>query len=832
MLRDCFIFFFLFVIGIGIVTSAIRVPRARLRVGVMATDDTVQRTGHVHGGVLYMSNLVSVLASFDDVDVFILAQSCARPNASDPTVVHRRELFEQTSATRVDLDDDRYEFVVKIRDNEFRGRICRSVAAKDRFQARVLPLFVGVLGLDVLLIRSQQLLAANASRPWVRMPSVMHLFSASTSDLFGRAWIVYMNSFLDSNASARARLNEWVKKRNYRVLFQEPGRAEFAESALGDSFRSSVVWAPSIAPIRSIDDMRAKVHPRGSRPLTVCYFGSVNANRYLNNDLVLGFAAARKRLPLGQLRMILIETTPLLRSLPLTPKLLQDVDYRAGPIPHTDALELYRTQCDLGVRGNEQRHSGGLATKLIEMAAFGIPTIVNPVPVNIDVYGAAYPYYWSYENSTEAITALLVRAVNDADEFDSAARRAVRAVAPYTFDALRARMAPWIDAGASRRRSRRDCDRRAAQRSQGGGHRRRDAAARRRVCHRHHSLGPARGERDERRSVRRAAPRAAALAHRVAPAEPCARGANRAHRRRARSAPARHSPQFVLALGDVTTTVATARAGRRVGAVVVHYEGGLRCDDPNMPEEINRREADALSDVVMTTEESANANLAREPAMRGKAVSYVGNVMIDTIVANRKRAESACNDSVLARFGAARRAFVLVTVHRQANVNDPFPLAQVVDVLDACIDAGFKLLFAAHPRTLDRLASSPSLRARVNALARDNQLTIMQALPYLTFLGLMDAAGAVLTDSGGVQEETSFLGVPCVTLRNATERPSTLTHGTNALAPIAEPYAVVRALREQMRRWPRSANAAAPTIPLWDGRASERIADWFFNEVQ
>jgi len=290
-------------------------------------------------------------------------------------------------------------------------------------------------------------------------------------------------------------------------------------------------------------------------------------------------------------------------------------------------------------------------------------------------------------------------------------------------------------------------------------------------------------------------------------------------------------PQFVLALGDTTTTVATVRAGRRVGVIVVRYDGGLRCNDPNMPEEINRREADALSDVLVTTEESASANLAREPAMRGKPVAYVGNVMIDTIATNRERAAAACNDSVLARFGADRHEFVLVTVHQQTNVNDSAQLAQVVGVLEACASAGFKLLFAAHPRTRERLASSAPLSARVTALA-DSGVVTVGALPYLMFLGLMDAAGAVLTDSGGVQEETSFLGVPCVTLRNATERPSTLTHGTNVLAPIADPHAVVQALREQMRRWPRSANAAAPTIPLWDGKASERIADWFLSQVQ
>jgi UDP-N-acetylglucosamine 2-epimerase (non-hydrolysing) len=282
--------------------------------------------------------------------------------------------------------------------------------------------------------------------------------------------------------------------------------------------------------------------------------------------------------------------------------------------------------------------------------------------------------------------------------------------------------------------------------------------------------------------------------------------------------------RFVLALGDVTTTVAAARAGRRVGATVVHYEGGLRCTFLNMPEERNRREADLLSDVVLTTEESANANLASEPAMRGKEVVFVGNVMIDTIVARRSAARLS---GTLAQFDVRRREFVVVTMHRQANVDDPVVLEQVVQMLEACSAAGFKLLLATHPRTSSKIDVA-GLRPRLDRLA-DRGLVNVGALSYVKFLALLDAASAVLTDSGGVQEESSFLGVPCVTLRNDTERPITVDRGTNVLAPIGEPELVVSLLRSQIVKW---SNAPPPHIDLWDGRASERMADWFLEAVK
>jgi hypothetical protein len=400
-------------------------------------------------GVLYMSNLISVLSSFADVGVFTLSHSCLTPaKMNDSTIQHRNDLFQRPNVVRIDMSELKY--VRRSPDApHFNGRNCLA-SRSELFQAWMLPIFFRNLGLDVLLFRAQQLRPmSNNNDTGVRifMPAVTRLLSTQQPEASipsGRAWIVYMNSFLDSNANVTDQLSSWVVQRQHRVLFQEKGQVQFAVNALG-SFNSSVLWAPPIGAVRNLDNTRPKVHPRGARPLTLCYIGSVMGNRYLSNDLVLGFAKARQRLSPGQLQMILIESTAAFRSMSLTPDLLHDVDYRAGAIPHTAALELYRTRCDLGVRGIEQHASGSLGTKIFEMAAFGIPTIVNPVPVNTDVYGPTYPYYWSYGNETESMAALLVRAATDPDEFDYAARSAVQAAIPYTFDALRSRIEPWIE---------------------------------------------------------------------------------------------------------------------------------------------------------------------------------------------------------------------------------------------------------------------------------------------------------------------------------------------------------------------------------------------------
>jgi glycosyltransferase involved in cell wall biosynthesis len=427
----------------------------RLRIGVFATDDTIDAIGHVHGGVLYMANLVSVLTSFERVDIILLSQSCLKQkSAKHETVAHRRALFELPNVTRVDLDDASFDFVRNMHNApQFNGSLCSrayNYSHYDEFHARVLPSFFESLNLDVLLVRSQRLRWINASTtapPQVLMPKVMRLFQAQPPGPHiphGRAWIVYMNSFLEKNLTVQTQLANWVKRRGHRLLFQEHSQVRFAEQKLSflDNLPSKLIWIPPMAPASAL---RAKVHPRGARPLTLCYVGNVNGNRYLSNDMVLGFAEARKRLPAGQLRMILVENRPAGRTMRLTPELRRDIEYRGSAIPHAEALELYRNSCDLGVRGSQESHAGGVATKVIEMAAFGIPSIVNPMPTNAELYGDAYPYFWSYSNSTAALAEILVRAATNADEYDNAARIAVQAVMPYTFESLRTRIAPWIE---------------------------------------------------------------------------------------------------------------------------------------------------------------------------------------------------------------------------------------------------------------------------------------------------------------------------------------------------------------------------------------------------
>jgi hypothetical protein len=274
---------------------ALRVPRPQLRIGVFATDGSVDLRGHVHGGVLYMSNLISVLSSFADVGVFVLSRSClsAAQLLSDETMQHRYDLFHRPNVTRIDLSDLRT--VRQARDAPpLNGRICGISPNSEKLQSLVLPLFFRNLSLDVLLFRTQRLRPmSNNSATVVRvlMPTVTSLLSTPEASIpNGRAWIVYMNSHIDSNANFTAQLSRWVVQRQHRVLFQETGQVQFAVNALG-SFNSSVLWAPPIGAVRNLDNTRPKVHPRGARPLThLLLWQRQRGIVYLSNDLVLGFA--------------------------------------------------------------------------------------------------------------------------------------------------------------------------------------------------------------------------------------------------------------------------------------------------------------------------------------------------------------------------------------------------------------------------------------------------------------------------------------------------------------------------------------------------------------
>ena len=270
-------------------------------------------------------------------------------------------------------------------------------------------------------------------------------------------------------------------------------------------------------------------------------------------------------------------------------------------------------------------------------------------------------------------------------------------------------------------------------------------------------------------------------------------------------------PELVLVVGDVNSTLATALVAAKRHVPVAHVEAGLRSGDRAMPEELNRLCTDALSDLLFVTEQSGLDNLRREGVLDEK-VHFVGNVMIDSLVAALPKARAT---GAVERLGLTPQGFVLMTMHRPSNVDAEAPLREVVRLLQA-LAARLPIVLPLHPRTagnLDRFG----LR---DALAATGGLHLVEPLGYLDFLGLMEAASAVVTDSGGIQEETTFLGVPCVTLRENTERPVTVTLGTNELAPLDADHVAAR-----LDAILSGEEGEGEVPPLWDGHAATRIAD-------
>jgi len=264
-------------------------------------------------------------------------------------------------------------------------------------------------------------------------------------------------------------------------------------------------------------------------------------------------------------------------------------------------------------------------------------------------------------------------------------------------------------------------------------------------------------------------------------------------------------PDVVLVYGDVNSTVAAALVAAKLLIPLGHVEAGLRSFDRTMPEELNRVVTDALADWLFTPSADANENLAREGIPQSK-IRFVGNVMIDTLVRFLPRAEAPKELRGLDRYA-------LVTLHRPSNVDDPAMLARIMKALEE-VASHLPVIFPVHPRTRRRLAElgfEPEAR---------NGLQLSSPLSYLEFLGLQRGAALVVTDSGGIQEETTFLGVPCLTLRKNTERPVTVTQGTNKLLG-EEPERILpeaRAILEGGRK-----QGCVPD--RWDGQAARRIAE-------
>jgi len=271
-----------------------------------------------------------------------------------------------------------------------------------------------------------------------------------------------------------------------------------------------------------------------------------------------------------------------------------------------------------------------------------------------------------------------------------------------------------------------------------------------------------------------------------------------------------HRPQWVVVVGDVNSTIACGLVAKKLGIGLAHVEAGLRSFDRSMPEELNRLLTDAISDLLFVSEPSGLENLRREgiPADR---IHFVGNVMIDTLRANLAHAERS---PVLAEMGLEPRGYNVVTLHRPSNVDDAGTFAGIAGALDA-IQQDLPTVFPMHPRTV---ANLPRL-GLAERFAGMKHLRIVKPLGYLDFLKLMASAAVVLTDSGGIQEETTILGVWCLTLRENTERPVTVTHGTNTVVGT-DPDEILRAYRACRGR-----TVGERRVPeKWDGRAAERIA--------
>ena len=276
-------------------------------------------------------------------------------------------------------------------------------------------------------------------------------------------------------------------------------------------------------------------------------------------------------------------------------------------------------------------------------------------------------------------------------------------------------------------------------------------------------------------------------------------------------------PDVVVVVGDVNSTIACGLVAVKMGVKLAHVEAGLRSRDRTMPEEVNRVLTDAISDLLFCTEESGVDNLRQEGISDDK-IFLVGNVMIDTLLSNRARAEVS---NVLETMELRPGAYAVLTLHRPSNVNDAATLRGIVDALEV-IQRDLPIVFPIHPRTRKALDSG-SLTQRMDAMPN---MRMTAPLGYLDFLKLLSNAKVVLTDSGGIQEEATILKVPCLTLRENTERPVTVQFGSNRIVG-ADPARILSAFRAVMD----SPNTDFRTPPLWDGHAAERIVRILLEKV-
>jgi UDP-N-acetylglucosamine 2-epimerase (non-hydrolysing) len=272
----------------------------------------------------------------------------------------------------------------------------------------------------------------------------------------------------------------------------------------------------------------------------------------------------------------------------------------------------------------------------------------------------------------------------------------------------------------------------------------------------------------------------------------------------------REKPDLVSVVGDVNSTLAGALVASKMGIRISHVEAGLRSFDPTMPEEINRIVTDRLADLLLTPSPDADANLLKE-GVDPSRIHFVGNVMIDTLLASKARAEKL---NTLSELGLTAGNYAVCTLHRASNVDDPKVLGGLLSAL-AHVAERMPILFPVHPRTRKMLAD----QGLSGLLERAKGLRLVEPMGYLEFLALTSQARLILTDSGGLQEESTALGVPCLTLRENTERPITVEQGTNLVVgtdPVRISHEADRILNGQGKQG---------RVPeLWDGRSAERIA--------
>ena len=299
------------------------------------------------------------------------------------------------------------------------------------------------------------------------------------------------------------------------------------------------------------------------------------------------------------------------------------------------------------------------------------------------------------------------------------------------------------------------------------------------------------------------------------------------------------NPTHVLVVGDVNSTIACALVASKLEIKIIHVEAGLRSFDRSMPEEINRVLTDAISDYLFITEESAEKNLLREGIPKEK-IYFVGNVMIDTLLKHRQKAQ---NSDVLLKLGLKSSSlqpstsnltpYGLLTLHRPSSVDRKEIFKNILEALEE-IAKHLPLIFPAHPRTQNRIKEF-GFEAHFNSIESNNPTTLtnpinsinlINPLGYLDFLQLMSNANLVLTDSGGIQEETTILGIPCVTIRDNTERPITVNYGTNRIVGTTKEKIIKGSLEAMKENY-----SEAHIPPLWDGKAAERIVKILWESV-